>query len=249
LDTASEKHLDALKRPGTPMATLSKLVKAVAQVEGLDEVTVGIYARAAREAGFISQGGRGRGAAQMTIEDAANLLIAVNGCPLAKDVKKRLPAIRKLPWLNSSAGRLPKRHHGLRQLFLDKTLEFGQWLEKLLLLATPSGQGNQNELSKMLIGVPLKREIDRAKRSKIDFPQTALLQIRFWLARPSAEVVLLGPRLYRGHSQEPIYMLLTADVSFDADVRAAGSPYRGDRAEAVIISDATIAAVAKALRT
>ena len=79
------------------MALLSDLVRIVASVEGLEEVSVGIFARAAREAGYISQGGRGRSAAKMTVRDAANLLIAVNGCSLAKDVSTMVDIIRNLP--------------------------------------------------------------------------------------------------------------------------------------------------------
>lgn len=66
------------------MALLSALVKAIADVEGLDEVQVGWIARHLREAGLISQAGRGRGAARMTARDAVNLLIAVNGSSGAK---------------------------------------------------------------------------------------------------------------------------------------------------------------------
>jgi hypothetical protein len=78
------------------MALLSELVKIVAEVEGLDEVSVGIFARQAREAGHIKQGGRGRSAAKMDTEDAANLLIAVNACALAKDVATGVSTYRSL---------------------------------------------------------------------------------------------------------------------------------------------------------
>lgn len=79
------------------MALLSDLVKIVAAVEGLEEVSVGIFARHAREAGLITQGGRGRSAAKMTTRDAANLLLAVNGCALAKDISDIVPRLRALP--------------------------------------------------------------------------------------------------------------------------------------------------------
>jgi hypothetical protein len=70
------------------MALLSTMVKAVAEIEGLDETQVGWIARYLREAGLISQAGRGRGAARMSAKDAANLLIAVNGSASAKDAVK-----------------------------------------------------------------------------------------------------------------------------------------------------------------
>ena len=69
------------------VALLSDLVKVVAAVQGMEGVSVGIFARAAREAGFINIRGRGRGAAHMSTRDAANLLIAVNG-----SLAKRFPS-------------------------------------------------------------------------------------------------------------------------------------------------------------
>ena len=79
------------------MALLSDLVRIVAEIEGLEEVSVGIFARTAREAGHITQGGRGRSAAKMSFRDASNLLIAVNGCALAKEIPSKLPGFRTLP--------------------------------------------------------------------------------------------------------------------------------------------------------
>ena len=61
------------------MALISDLVSAIAEVEGLPEESVNLVARYAREAGYLSQGARGRNAPRATVADAANLLIAVNG--------------------------------------------------------------------------------------------------------------------------------------------------------------------------
>src|SRR3712207_5689305 len=87
------------------VALLSDLVKTIARVEELDAVTVGFYARSAREAGLVSKKGRGRGAAQMSATDAANLLIGVNASKLAKDVGDIVPQYRalKLDWTNASS--------------------------------------------------------------------------------------------------------------------------------------------------
>src|SRR5829696_4341009 len=120
------------------MALLSELVKAVANVEGADEVSVGTFARAAREARLISQKGRGRGAAQMTSRDAANLLIAFNGSAQAKDVRKRVPKLRALPVASSNAGSLRRRD--VRELLAGE-MSFGNWLEWLIELARPSLDG------------------------------------------------------------------------------------------------------------
>ena len=106
------------------MALLSDLVRIVAAVEGLEEVSVGIFARHARESGHISQGGRGRSAAKMSVKDAANLIIAVNGCALAKDVDQNLVNIRRLPLAEAEGQNII----GLA----EKGATFGNDLETLL---------------------------------------------------------------------------------------------------------------------
>lgn len=79
------------------MALISDLVEAIAEVEGMPEATVALAARYAREAGFLSQGARGRNAPRATVADCANLLIAVNasGCTV-KDAPKAIEAYRRL---------------------------------------------------------------------------------------------------------------------------------------------------------
>jgi hypothetical protein len=67
------------------VATFNDLVKAIAETEGMDRMTVRGIGIKVREAGMISKSGRGPSAAQMTAKDAAALLIGVNGTDLAKD--------------------------------------------------------------------------------------------------------------------------------------------------------------------
>jgi hypothetical protein len=79
------------------MALISDLVSAIAEVEGIPEATVTVLARYAREAGYLSQGARGRNAPRATITDCANLLTIVNGsgCVL-KDTAKVIEQFRGL---------------------------------------------------------------------------------------------------------------------------------------------------------
>jgi hypothetical protein len=94
------------------MATLSELVSVLAKTTGLPPATVFAYGRFAREAGLISQKGHGRGAAQMSPTDAANLLIAVAGTGVTKEAGAAIKAFRSLSlavWddtLGDSPGRL-----------------------------------------------------------------------------------------------------------------------------------------------
>ena len=78
------------------MATLSVLVKAIAEVQGLDENQVLWIARYLREDGLISQGGRGRGGARMEVRDAVNLLLGVNAPGTAKQSTALVRTFREL---------------------------------------------------------------------------------------------------------------------------------------------------------
>lgn len=78
------------------MAVISDLVRVVAEIEGFEENFVSVYARSAREAGYISHHGRGRNAAKMTALDAAHLLVAVNASPLAKEVPETIALYRNM---------------------------------------------------------------------------------------------------------------------------------------------------------
>jgi hypothetical protein len=71
--------------PGNLMANLSDLVQALANLTEVPEATIFAYGRFAREKGLIAQKGRGRGAAKMELEDAANLLIALGGTAVTRE--------------------------------------------------------------------------------------------------------------------------------------------------------------------
>jgi hypothetical protein len=81
---------------GVRMATLSDLVSAIAEAEGLDQPTVAVIARYVREAGFIQKKGRGPSAASMAAADAASLLIAVNASTSAIGASEIVPVYRDL---------------------------------------------------------------------------------------------------------------------------------------------------------
>jgi hypothetical protein len=78
------------------VAGLSALVSAVAELEALPKAGVAQVARHLREAGLISQAGRGRSAARMTAADAANLLIGVNAARSAKDAPEVVERYRAM---------------------------------------------------------------------------------------------------------------------------------------------------------
>lgn len=129
------------------MASIAELVKIVAEVEGLEENYVSVYARAAREAGFIAHHGRGRNAAKMSVRDAVNLLIAVNGSDLAKNVPAAIVDYRGLETISAIV------RHNVSQPSLRRVLKlpnFGEVLEGLLELCVPDEEG-QTHLSSAIV--------------------------------------------------------------------------------------------------
>ncbi|MCJ2131603.1 hypothetical protein [Methylobacterium sp. E-045] len=76
---------------GHAMALFRDLTRTIAEIEGLSEMTVTGVGQYLRDAGMISKHGRGRAAAQMTCEDAVNLLIGVNATGLAKEATEVVP--------------------------------------------------------------------------------------------------------------------------------------------------------------
>ena len=123
------------------MALISDLVSAIAEVEGVPEATVSLAARYAREAGFLSQGARGRNAPRATVADCANLLIAVNasGC-VVKDVPQAITMFRRLQLHVAHGGRDARLHsvqyHDIESAklsFLDRPgATFGEMLEAII---------------------------------------------------------------------------------------------------------------------
>ncbi|MCJ2019162.1 hypothetical protein MKK84_17210 [Methylobacterium sp. E-065] len=65
------------------MAFFNDLVRTIAAVEGMDEMTVRGIGIRIRDGGYISKSGRGLSAAQMNNRDKANLLIGVNASDTA----------------------------------------------------------------------------------------------------------------------------------------------------------------------
>jgi hypothetical protein len=109
------------------MATPRQLVEVMSEALGIPMETVTNYDRVLSENGMRSKSGRGRGAATVTASDAANLLIAILGSPIAgasvKEAANTCRTYGSLPVLGHVAGthkfakvglgmmdELPKKH-------------------------------------------------------------------------------------------------------------------------------------------
>lgn len=78
------------------MALLSTMVERIAEVEGVEIAYASGIARYLREAGLITQAGRGRGAAHMTSLDAARFLIGLNASATAKEAPETVKAFERI---------------------------------------------------------------------------------------------------------------------------------------------------------
>ena len=119
------------------MTQLSDLVRVIARVAGMEEVQVGWVARHLREAGLISQGGRGRGGAKMVARDAANLLIGICSVGSAKEIPDQVTRLRHAICVDSEFD----LHADIRPAF-SVDAQFGDALEALIKRATPEQAGD-----------------------------------------------------------------------------------------------------------
>jgi len=130
------------------MATLSQLVEAIAEVEGMDSATVALIARTVREAGLITTGGRGPSAGKMTVADAANLLIAVNTSASAREAPDRVRKYRQLEMRSAEESKLLST--------------FGDAIEQLILAC------NSRTLPKVFLSMAMPRLLSQKAIKSVD---------------------------------------------------------------------------------
>lgn len=138
------------------MAVLSDLVTALAAATGLPGATVFAYGRFAREAGLISQKGRGRGAAEVTTKDAANLLLAVGATGITRESGNAIKSYRRLKghYLLPTEPNGKRLANWLRKLGSNRQLDtnLGQFLEFLI------SQSIGSDLNELLRSIPVLAE-------------------------------------------------------------------------------------------
>ncbi len=91
------------------MANIRELTEKIAEVTGIEPVTMARYARFAREGGYISQSGRGTSAARMTPLDAANLLACALSNDIAQDAPRHIKRIMCMDVFYSDSDELEER--------------------------------------------------------------------------------------------------------------------------------------------
>lgn len=137
------------------MALASELVEAIADATGIEHRTMARYARFAREAGLLSQSGRGNSAAQMRPKDAANLLICLLTNGVAQDAATYVRNAEQMDVYNRDADHLSDRHLDagqraqLRQalpILFDREHTFPDLLRALVERAIDDWQGFEERM-------------------------------------------------------------------------------------------------------
>jgi hypothetical protein len=92
------------------MALASELVEVIAGSTGIEPVTMGRYARFAREAGLLSQSGRGKSAARMRPRDAAHLLACALTNGVAQEAPRQIRTVGEMAVYRRDADHLDENH-------------------------------------------------------------------------------------------------------------------------------------------
>jgi hypothetical protein len=92
------------------MARASELIKKMSEFTSIAEVTIARYARFAREAGLLSQAGRGNSGAQMKAEDAVNLLACILIGGTAQEADTLIKKFQEITVYGRSADHIDDRH-------------------------------------------------------------------------------------------------------------------------------------------
>ena len=217
------------------MASLSELVEIIARVEGMEPATVGLIARNVRETGLISEKGRGRSAAKMTLTDAANLLIAVNATVTVRESAQTLQIYRQLETVTTG-------FVGNDQRMVGERVQLGRALEYLIEAAS-------NGIFERFFSTTVPSLISTDfRKEQVD------IELVFYKPQPYAQLIIYARSGYVvGSRRIDVEAFKRATrIAFDFElphqIKRGRRKYNGDRKDATTIGFPTIRAVAKLLQ-
>lgn len=134
---------DVKKEDAPSMARAAELVDLIAALTAIDHATVTRHARFVREAGYLSQSGRGLSAAHMTAGDAAHLLVAILNNGIAQDAATVLKHIGNMDVFTADVDKVQEndspdmlaRLRGILPVLLDREHTFVEMLTGVIELA------------------------------------------------------------------------------------------------------------------
>jgi len=244
---------------GFTMASIGKLVAAIAAVEGLDEGTVKMIARLLREEGQLSQGSYGPAAARMSARDGANLLIAVNASVVARAAPETVATYRNL---KCRASRV--RGGKTLESAFKAGMKLGEALETLIEAAVPDHHGGSElawELlyfSDSLTWTSVDEWLERYRKALPDLHHIIRSEIIFDRPRPSVAISIAETGVSSASEPPPIPAMDASEREIEESQKMVASAVflssgtsdpRGDRSDQTKISLRTILAVGKVLAT
>ena len=230
------------------MASISDLVRVVAEVARLDENFVSVYARSAREAGLITHRGRGRSAASMGAADGANLLTALNAGSLAKDAPAVIRGYRalQLRWLEPAGMQRSARllRSPLRNV-VSTEITFCAALDALIQAFTPGTDGSREAEGMFVDGTDYPQGGAAREELIRDVFVENRLEVHFERPRKSATISFRMGAREGTREALPIFLARYEDRN-EANLRDEAF---GDRVQRTSISALTLDAVGKLLAT
>ncbi|WP_143131922.1 hypothetical protein [Methylobacterium sp. 174MFSha1.1] len=213
------------------MAFFNDMVRALADAEGMDEMTVRGIGIIVRDKGHISKGGRGLSAAKMTAKDATNLLIGVNGSSSNREAGEIVDEFRSFRQ-KSARGLLPNGKGPLWDIIMAKA-DFGDVLECMMATAFDSFSGEDKLGTAVVDGFDFpKGGVDRHDLIS-DIHNQIRLEINFLKPSGGASLELKE----RGGGYKFVAVNFLPDIARP----------RKDRLDLTIISQITVLKIAKAL--
>lgn len=211
------------------MAFFNDLVRAIAAVEGMEEMSVRGIGLSVRDAGYIAKGGRGLSAAKMTAKDAANLLIGVNASIVARDAGEIIQRYRDA----AVTDRLGLIKNGDGTVFEATKLHqrFGSFIETMI--EAHMQVDDMSASIKDLIDIDFSAAYKQANDSKIT--EKLRTEISFFKPEPGVDVYFVGDVIGQKYGQ-----LWFMGKGYYSDK---------DRKDTTTITDKTLRAVAKTLLT
>jgi hypothetical protein len=224
-------------------------VEIVARVEALDQATVSLIARAAREAGLIKTGGRGLSAAKMSFSDAANLLIAVNVSSVVREAPELVATYRDLEgWDVESDPQGDYRDF--------TSWELGAHFSEVF--ATPKGRavGTFGRVFESLLAAFSSRELPHQSwcaSASAEFRQAfskqrgAQFQLTFFKPQPRVDIRMMLAELGPLRDGYPVYKPPLLHLVFKGTLPKSGRKERTDRIELTRIGTFALSVVAISL--
>jgi hypothetical protein len=211
------------------MAFFNDLVRVIAEVQGLDEMTVRGIGLNVRDAGHIRKGGRGLSAAKMNEKDAASFLIGACATNVSKLAGEAVGTFYNASFKNAR-GLSTKGRALLERIMLDE-VPAGDFIAELIEMSAISEQDKLASFIADNFDFP-QGGIDRTQLAE-EIMKLTYIEVHFSRPLPRIDILL------RSASDDRIWSRIYFTSTIKVDL--------SDRREIVIITSKTLRALGSAL--